>query len=215
MSLRGLDVLAPHYHWMERILAGGILQRSRLEFLKDLEPRRVLVAGEGHGKFLGAFLRVFPETRVTYVDASAGMLEVAKRHLGRQGISEARVTWVQAVLPEWKPPAGQFDLVVTNFFLDCFAADGLGAVVARLASGCEPQAAWIVTDFHVPPRGAARCRAKAVLWLMYRFFCLVTNLPARRLEDPSPWITVQGFVLATEKTWDWGLVRSQLWRRGL
>ncbi len=214
MSLRGFDVLAPHYHWMERVLAGGLLQRSRLEFLATLEPRCVLVAGEGHGKFLGAFLQTFPEARVTCVDASAGMLAVAKCHLAQQGISEARVNWVQAELPGWEPPAGPFDLVVTNFFLDCFAGEELRQVVGVLAPSCGPQGAWIVTDFHVPSRGAARYRAKAVLWLMYRFFRVATRLPAQRLEDPSPWIRAQGFSLKGEKTRDWGLVRSQLWRRG-
>jgi len=44
---------------MECVLAGEMLQRSRLEFLGEVHPREVLLAGEGHGRFLGSFMKAF------------------------------------------------------------------------------------------------------------------------------------------------------------
>ena len=50
------------------------------------------------------------------VDASPRMLKEARRKLH----ADARVTFVCCDLKEWQPPPGEFDLVVSNFFLDCF-----------------------------------------------------------------------------------------------
>ena len=47
------DRLAPFYRTMEFLSAGGKLQRCRLEFLAEIPiPRAILLAGEGHGRFL-------------------------------------------------------------------------------------------------------------------------------------------------------------------
>ena len=44
------DRLAPHYGWMERLLAGRKLQRCRAAFLQTIPaPRRALVAGPAAG----------------------------------------------------------------------------------------------------------------------------------------------------------------------
>jgi len=214
MLQRGFDVLAPHYHWMEYVLAGEMLQRSRVEFLSEVHPREVLLAGEGHGRFLGEFITIFPEARVTCVDASAVMLAMAKRRLERRGVAADQVTWVHASLPGWEPSPAHFDLVVTNFFLDCCGGGELQSVIAAIARGCAPQAAWIVTDFHAPCGGIRRARAKAALWLMYRFFGVMTQLQASQLEDPTPWISESGFSLQAERFRNGNFIRSQLWARG-
>jgi hypothetical protein len=47
------DRLAPHYHWMEKIFAGGLMQRCRTTFLPNTKNcRQALLVGEGTGKFL-------------------------------------------------------------------------------------------------------------------------------------------------------------------
>ena len=52
------DLLAPHYRWMEWVLAGEKLQRCRTAWLEVLPaPARVLILGEGNGRFLEALMR--------------------------------------------------------------------------------------------------------------------------------------------------------------
>ena len=52
------DRLAPFYRVMKFFTAGGKLQRCRTAFLGEIPvPRRVLLAGEGHGRSLPASLR--------------------------------------------------------------------------------------------------------------------------------------------------------------
>jgi ubiquinone/menaquinone biosynthesis C-methylase UbiE len=205
------DRLAPHYDWMEALLAGGRLQRVRTAWLDELRGRqRILSAGEGHGRFAAACVARLPEAELTCVEASAGMLARAQRRLGS---AAASVRWQHADLLA-QEPNGPFDAIVTCFFLDCFPPDTLGTVIAWLTRGATPDALWLVADFALPPRGPARWRAQATHALMYAFFRRVAGLPARRLTPPDEGLRAHGFQLVARRDFDWGLLHADLWRRG-
>ena len=210
----GFDLLAPHYSWMEKILAGPRLQRCRTTWLDELAGcRNILIAGMGHGPVLRELLARSPRAHVTCVDASAGMLAAAARRARRAGLDLDRLTFTHAVLPAWRPPAGAYDAVVTNFFLDCFSSEELRAVVQVLAGAAAPEARWAVSDFTMPPRGLARLRARLVHALMYAFFKMVTGLRAGRVTAPDRLLAAQGFTLAGRRTTEWGLLQADLWLR--
>lgn len=207
--------LAPHYTWLEAVLAGRRLQRTRIAWLETLAgSREILIAGVGHGHFLASCARRFPAARITSVDASSGMLRRAESRVRRAGQHSGRMTFVHATLPEWQPPAGRFDAIVSHFFLDCFPPDELGPVIANLAGAGAPAARWLVSDFTVPPAGLARHRARAVHGLMYAFFRRIAAVRARCVTDPDGLLGEHGFALAGRKTFEWGLLRSDLWVRG-
>lgn len=207
------DLLAPHYGWMEAILAGPRLQRVRTTWLGELTGcHHLLVAGVGHGPALAAVLRAHPQLRITCLDASAGMLRHAQRRAARVGADLSRLEFVQAALPGWQPPR-QFDAVATHFFLDCFPPEQLRVVVSELAALATPDARWIVSDFTIPARGARRWRARAIHALMYRFFRVATRLPARRWTNPDSFLEHAGFRLAGRRTSEWGLLQADLWER--
>jgi ubiquinone/menaquinone biosynthesis C-methylase UbiE len=70
------DRLAAHYHWMEKIFAGGLMQRCRTTFLSRTKNcRRALLVGEGTGKFLLELLRCNPQIQITCVENCGGMIE--------------------------------------------------------------------------------------------------------------------------------------------
>ena len=207
------DALAPHYDWMEAVLAGSCLQRGRTVWLDALAGSRdILSVGEGHGRFATACAQRHPAARLTCVDASAVMLRQAQRRAAAAGVDRL-ITWQTATLPTWKPPVNSYDAIVTGFFLDCFPPDPLAQVIATLAAAARPAACWLVVDFAVPARGLARWRAQMVHKLMYDFFRLATRLPARRHTPPDALLTAQGFALAGRQTWEWGLLQADLWRR--
>ena len=209
------DALAPHYTWMEVVLAGQRLQRCRLTWIDALAGcEAVLIAGVGHGHFLRRCVDLLPAARFTCVDASAAMLREAERRLARAGLASPNVTFVHASLPAWKPPPGEFEAIATHFFLDCFAPDELAAVVATLARAARPDACWLRSDFAVPTRGFCRLRARLVHALMYAFFRRVTQLRADAVVDPLPYLAAAGFRLANRRSYDLGLLHADLWRRG-
>ena len=194
------DPVARWYRWLEYAGFGGALWRRRVEFLQELrEARRVLMAGEGDGRFLQAFLATNPEATVTYVDGSARMLQLARRRTGTE-----RVQFLQLDLAEGPAVDGEFDAIVTHFFLDCFREEEIANVVARL--GRAP--VWVVSEFQTPHwiwRGVVRG--------LYAFFGLTTGLRVDRLPDYAAALGSAGFEL-TERREGWGgLLVSELWRR--
>jgi ubiquinone/menaquinone biosynthesis C-methylase UbiE len=199
---------------MERALAGPRLQRCRTAWIDALANcETLLIAGGGHGHFLRACARRFPQLEITNVDASAGMLAHAEAHVRREQLDLTRLRFVHASVPAWQPRAAQFDAVVTNFFLDCFPPDELATVIASLAGGLRPRAHWLNADFTVPARGWARHRARAVHAVMYAFFRPIAGVRARRVTAPDSLLQEQGFALSGRKNFEWGLLHADWWQR--
>lgn len=206
------DWLARHYFWMERILAGQKLQRCRAAYLAELPaPGRVLIVGQGHGRFVAALLKKYPGARCTCVDASRRMLDVARKRLEVLGLDATGVEFVHADILDWTPEGAVYDLVVTHFVLDCFRPEQLERVLAVLARAATPDARWLLADFHEPRTGAAKWRARAVLELMYLFFRWATRLPASELTPPDALLARCGFELRERRVYEWGLLHSDLW----
>ena len=204
--------LAPHYTWLETVLAGSRLQRCRTTWVEKLAGcERILIAGVGHGHFLRTLARRFPSAHITSVDASAGMVARARRCAENRG---GRLEFVHASLPDWQPRASGYDAIVTHFFLDCFAPAQLADVVAVLAQAARPSARWLISDFSIPPHGWRRQRARAIHAAMYAFFRPVTGIHARRVTPPDDLLRAQGFELRQRKTHELGLLQSDFWSRG-
>jgi ubiquinone/menaquinone biosynthesis C-methylase UbiE len=213
-SVARFDHLAKHYDWMESLLAGAKLENCRNALWDDIPPlTNALLVGEGHGKFLASLLKRYPTARVTCVDASEQMLEIARRRLQRQALSLKGVEFVHAALPSWNPPTERYDLIATHFFLDCFPREQLGAVIEALQRALRPGASWLVSDFQIPRGGLRQLRAEIIHRLMYGFFRLATKLPASRLVSPRPFLRRYGFIRVRHQEFDWGLLTAELWRR--
>ena len=206
------DPLAPWYRWLEYAGFGRALERRRLAFLDTMSTaRRVLVLGDGDGRFLAAFLRANPHAEVDAVDNSAAMLARA-----RQRVSDAdllRIRFHHADALEWRPPAAGYDLIVTHFFLDCLTDGELRPLATRLAACATPDARWIVSEFRQPARGLAAWHAHLWITGLYAFFGLVTGLRVRRLPDHAAALAAAGFRPERETLARFGLLTSQCWRR--
>lgn len=94
---------AQYLRWSDHRIrpAVDLIQRVPLE-----RPAHVVDLGCGTGNVTGVLRRVWPEARVTGVDASAAMLERARA-------SDAGVDWRQAEIGEWAP-AAPVDLLFSN-----------------------------------------------------------------------------------------------------
>lgn len=208
------DRLAPHYRWMEAVLAGGMLQRCRTRWLPAVrDARRALLVGEGHGRMLEACARALPRCEFTVLDRSEGMLRQAQRRWRRLGRTPP-ATFQAVDVRTWTAAGCDFDLVVTNFFLDCFAPDELARVIAGISAAASPSAHWLVSDFAVPETGWRRVRARAVLALAYGFFRTATDISARRVTPPDDALCAAGFQLEGREVFNHGLLHADLWSRG-
>jgi ubiquinone/menaquinone biosynthesis C-methylase UbiE len=208
------DVLAPHYRWMEFVAAGEKLQRCRVAFLgRVMDAKKVLILGDGNGRFLLECRRKLPHAKITSVDASARMLALARRRLAKNDANNKPVDFICADALAWTPPENYFDLVVTHFFLDCFRSEQVEALIRKLARASAPRANWLVADFQTAAKGIPRQRSRAILWMLYKFFRVATRLSAAELTPPDVFLQRNGFELHERQVHDWGLLHSDCWQR--
>jgi len=208
------DILAPHYRWMEFVLAGEKLHRCRKTFLDEIPAARsLLLLGEGHGRCLVECCQRFPNTRITCVDASERMLTQARRQMTRHKMGADHVEFIHANVLSWTPTGKTYDLIVTNFFLDCFRADQLEQIIFQVAAATTPKVNWLIADFQTPPAGLRRIRGRLILWAMYAFFRTMTRLPAYELTTPDSFLERADFILHRRIEAEWGLLHSDWWRR--
>jgi SAM-dependent methyltransferase len=214
-SLMSFDPLAAHYRWLECVLAGNKLQLCRTAFLGQVaHRRRVLTLGEGNGRFLLECRHRLKTAHITCVDASSRMLELARQRLLARGLSLRGIELIHADALEWKPPPHAFDLIVTNFFLDCFRPEQLNLLIPILAEAAIPQADWLLADFQLPAPEWRRLRAQIIHRLMYAFFRAVTRLSATALASPDAFLKATGFVLQSRQSSEWGLLHADRWTKG-
>jgi len=207
------DRIAPFYQLIESATAGSLPHRCRLThfgFLKGCS--NALLLGEGNGRFLIELTKQFPEMQLTVVDSSQRMLDLARKRLQKHNISEQNVTWVNKDVREWEGEGQQFDAIVANFFFDCFRPLDLQRVIHGVARLAGPQAVWLIADFQHPRPLLRRIRAEVLLAAMYVFFRKATKLNARTLTDPDEYLEDSGFELRERRTYDWGLLRADVWQ---
>jgi SAM-dependent methyltransferase len=207
------DRLARLYRWMEYFSFGPYLQQCRKLRIADMGIcRRALVYGDGDGRFLAELVRRVPAIQVVAVDASREMLRQAARRLS----SGAQVRLVHADALECDPatfPEAPFDLIVTHFFLDCFDEAEIAFLVSRVNDASEDQALWVVSDFAIPARQAARLAGTLIVRGLYLAFALLTGLKARRLPDHGRVMREAGWTLEDRRESLLGLLISESWRR--
>jgi SAM-dependent methyltransferase len=214
------DFISRWYRWLEYIGFGGALERRRFAFLADVtdsqrDSQRVLVLGEGDGRFLAKFVapgktpQKHPETTartprlsMDYIDLSARMLELARRRAGTDCVVYHHADALAISLP-----AAHYDLIVTHFFLDCLSEDEAKSLVEKISASVKPDARWLISEFREPTMWT-----RAIVQILYFFFRVTTGLRTRRLIDHRPLLTRAGFVLEREETERFGLLASELWR---
>lgn len=207
------DRLAPHYRWMEAVLVGGLMQRCRTHWMNEVrDSRHALFVGEGNGRMLEACATALPECRFTVLDRSEEMLRQARRRWKQSGGSQP-ITFEQADLRYSSAVGDKYDLIVTNFFLDCFSPEELPQVISNISLSASARSRWLVADFCLPQNGWRRARARASLALAYGFFRVTTGISARRITPPDDALSAAGFVLQKREHFNFGMLNADLWER--
>ena len=207
------DGIAPYYELLEHISFGKYLERSRFVFFKEISAsKRAIVCGGGDGRFLARLLRLNSRVEIDYVDLSQKMVRLAERRVVAMGRSfQERVRFCSGDVREFKPRPEGYDLIVTNFFLDCFTEKELSQIVTRLANFSAPRALWIVSDFRQANGLIGRAWTRAVIRCLYAAFRLTTGLRVTRLPDYASALARRGYLLRSERTALGGLLHSSIW----
>ena len=194
------DPIARWYRWLEYAGFGGALQRRRFAFLGEIAgAKRVLLLGDGDGRFLARFSGDNPSAAIDSVDLSGRMLELARSRCPADQVTFHRADAL-------KFPIGGYDLICTHFFLDCLNRAQLESLADRIAASCARDARWVVSEFREP--GAW---AHAIVSGLYFFFRWTTGLRTRELVDHRPILERAGFQMKRCESARFGLLVSELW----
>ena len=209
------DRLARLYRWMEYLSFGPYLQQCRnLRSQEMARYHRALVYGDGDGRFLAELTRRIPDLQVAAVDASGEMLRQAARRLPSG--AQVRLVHADALGCDVAAfPEAPFDLIITHFFLDCFDEAEIASLVSRVNGAAEDEALWVVSDFAIPRRPAARLAGALIVRGLYLAFGLLTGLKARRLPDHGRVMREAGWILEDRRELMLGLLVSEIWRRNI
>jgi ubiquinone/menaquinone biosynthesis C-methylase UbiE len=203
------DPVARLYRWLEYLTFGPCLARCRNAQLPHLTGAgNALLLGDGDGRFLQQLLAINPGLHADVVDSSQSMLTILKRRVQQHGGENIRLQLADAL--QWEP-TGNYDLIVSHFFLDCFFPDQLDQLFDRVLLHALPGAQWVVSEFAVPRNPLIAFLARGIIASLYRVFGLLTGLPARSLPDYSDSMRRRGLVLSHERRFLAGLLRSELW----
>lgn len=177
------------------------MERRRFRYLPDVKgARRALVLGDGDGRFLA---RLVPQGgEIDYVDLSARMLALARNRAGTEHVIYHHADALTLPLP-----TGEYDLIVSHFFFDCFEERDARALIERVAKAAQPGAQWLVSEFRQPRWAGLFLRG------LYLFFRITTALKTKSLIDHRPLLTETGFRLVREETSRFGLLASEQWER--
>ncbi len=208
------DLIAPCYNGLEMVTAGGLTQRVRTTFLHQLDTsQRLLITGEGTGRFLTSLLRTDTAARIDVIDSSRKMIQIARQRLRNAGLSEKNVTYIHKDIRDWQGTSGQYDAIVSNFFLNCFTAGELATIIPSLANAARSRARWLIADFTVPAHSWRRTRARILLSLMYAFFQAATRLSAKELIRPDALLERNHFKLLERQTYSHGFLYAHVWQK--
>lgn len=209
MNRVNFDPLAVPYKWLERLTFGPYLHRCRIAFLEELKSAEsILILGDGDGRFLEALLNVNPTARIESLDISPAMVKVARDRVASDHV-HFRVEDARTAAFETEG----YDVIVTNFFLDCFQDGDLNRLVAKLIPALQPGGRWIVGDFRELPGRVPGFVSRSLLAGMYLAFAIVTRIPASRLVDPDPILRASGLVETKSLGWLGGFLRASLWEK--
>jgi SAM-dependent methyltransferase len=204
--------LANSYRWFEYAAFGPALEHARFDCLSYAAvARRILILGEGDGRFLARLLDRNRHASVDVVETSGRMIELARRRLTPAERSRVEFHHIDAVTDVL--PNGRFDLVVSHFFLDCLRCPDAEELILKVNSLLCPGAIWLVSEFQKPPGRIRSLHARLWLNVMYSFFSLTTGFRASELPPYRKIIGRHGLIEIDYRERRFGLIRSQVWRK--
>lgn len=205
--LDGFNAIAKYYDTIKYLVFGKSMLRSQLHFIEEI-PRRgnFLILGGGSGEMLKPTLAASPGCRIVYVEASSEMLHYAKSRISDDHRKSIRfIHGTEDDIPEHM----EFQVIITNFFLDLFEDSQALDISKTLKSRMSHDGLWIVTDFV----DAGKWWHRVLLRLMYRFFILTCHIEAQHLPDWQRQLRLAGLRETKCKSFYNGFIRTCIFRK--
>lgn len=150
------DRIAPTYDTLNHTLSLNIdrwWRRRTVDVVERLRPARILDLATGTGDLAIAMARRMPGARITGVDPSEGMLDVARRKVAACGL-DGRIDFVTGTAEELASGDGAFDAATVAFGVRNFG--DLAAGMRQMARALRCGGTVVVLEFSTPPNPIVR-----------------------------------------------------------
>lgn len=201
--------MAPFYPILEGWVFGSRLDNARNAFYDAvLQANRVLLVGEGNGRFLKSLLAQKMGGCIKVVEKTPMMVRLAKDRIRSLPEIRCDLEFIQTDFRNYRPEQ-QFDCVVTHFFLDQFNPPAQETVIERIAELSIADAIWINVDFTSPKTLGGR----VLMWSQYVFFRVLSRIEATRGFDETAAAGKTGWIVADTLSFLGGLVVAKQYRK--
>jgi hypothetical protein len=200
----GFDRIAQHYDSLAGCVFGKSIKDCQTYYLSAIpNASNILILGGGSGWILKEIEETTNDCRIWYIETSERMIALAKSRT-----NSPRVTFIHG--NEASIPKGlAFDVIITNFFLDLFDDDQLHTIVQAILPSIRKDAIWLVSDF--VNRKVWHC---VMLWIMYRFFMLTTDLKKSYLPGWEFALRSMGFIELQSRYFYGSFIKSVIYKMG-
>jgi SAM-dependent methyltransferase len=197
------DRIARHYDSFGRFVFGKNITDCQTFFLSTIpNSSNILILGGGSGWILNAIEERTKGCRIWYVELSQRMIDLAK-----SCNKSPNVIFIRG--DECSIPEGvAFDVIITNFFLDLFNEDQLQKTVQAILPSMRKNTIWLVSDFV-----NRKAWHRAMVWIMYRFFMLTTNLETSSLPGWESLLHSMGFNESQSRYFYGSFIKSVVYKR--
>ncbi|MGY8693147.1 MAG: class I SAM-dependent methyltransferase [Verrucomicrobiia bacterium] len=182
---RSFDNMAGSYARLESLTFGKSLQHARghaLSAFDAKQPQKALLLGDGDGRFACRALQDNPLLQIDSIDISASMIHCAKTRIGTLDPELLRrYNPINANALNYEYPLSKYDVVVTQFFLDCFRSDQANQLIAKLETTIKLNGEFAYADFSIPKKRTSKFAGRFLVAILYHCFRLTTDIRANRL----------------------------------
>ena len=170
------NLIAPLYHFFSRVVFGKQLDNIQINTFPWIPNEgEILFVGGGSGIILEKILKEKPKIKITYLDKSEKMIDLAKKRLNKNDIK--RVVFITNELENFQPTT-DFDFVLTYFFLDQFNDTNREIILKKIDDFLVPDGSLIIADFSLPKTVFQKFIEK----LMFAFLKISTRIESGQIE---------------------------------
>ena len=192
------DIIAKYYKILEILAFGKNLLNTRLYLLtKNKSQYKILIIGEGTGSFLKYLVNCYPKSSITIIDSSNKMNKIIEK-FNQTSKNENITIFKQDYLKYIS--AFKYDLIYTNFFLDCFKSSDVLKIVTKIKLMLNESGEWNDVEFTKSQKSnfLNHNYNKLILNILYKFFRFICKIESSSIEDVDFNYQNLGFVLECE-----------------
>ena len=179
---KGFDRLAFIYDLVVWLVFGNKISNLKKTFLGPLtKANNAIIIGGGSGKILKYAIESDIATSFVYAELSDRMIEKAKSRITPSDLT--RIEFCDDF--EQKLQKNKFDYIILPFVLDCYRNRDVKAMLRQFSVALSENGSILFFDFNLSKEDGFEPKQWKIAFikLLYTFFRLTTDIPAKKLPS--------------------------------